>query len=188
MSNIKIKVSNRDLNSAPAVQKISSQNRKQIGFISINLCKSQPTESRTPESQPIPLRRRIEPLKKIALASQPLTQNLFSPLLPSISCSTGKLIVDLFILCNRIGLKSSRISSNESSKPFTLYFRIRGRSSMIPATLIPMLTSTADQRNIGAASTWNLLVREIFRVGKEGVMRPEEGWNGAAYRVDLLRP
>jgi hypothetical protein len=59
---------------------------------------------------------------------------------------------------------------------------------MIPATLIPMLTSTADQRNIGAASTWNLLVREIFRVGKEGVMRPEEGWNGAAYRVDLLRP
>lgn len=71
-----------------------------------------------------------------------------------ISWTVGNPIYDLSMLCNLIGLLSSSSWSKESSKPFTLYFRINGRSSMIPATLIPMLTSTADQRKTGAASTF----------------------------------
>jgi hypothetical protein len=64
-----------------------------------------------------------------------------------------------------------------------LYFLIRGRSSMIPATEMPMLTSTADQRKTGAASTG-------LRVsgGGEGVGRIGGGGEGGelrTYRVDL---
>ena len=59
----------------------------------------------------------------------------------------------LSILCILIGRRSSSSSSNVLSNPLTLSLLIKGASSRIPAVLMPILTSTPDQRKTGAAST-----------------------------------
>lgn len=83
---------------------------------------------------------------------------------PQIICPS---FVTIFRNFNGSISSSSLSCTAYASKPLTLYFRIKGPSSRIPAAIMPRLTSTADQVKTGTASTVGV-ISECLRGRKGG--------------------